>query len=71
VIAIIFSVLSRNRYLLSTWGNALLDVYQLDLITPGNFPWDAMLRKQIRQMPNFLKNPRGLPHSGQRLYART
>jgi hypothetical protein len=48
-------------------GSAIIGDYQLDLITPGNFPWDAMLRKQIRQMPNFLKNPRGLPHSGQRL----
>jgi hypothetical protein len=48
-------------------GSAVIGDYQLDLITPGNFPWDAMLRKQIRQMPNFLKNPRDLPHNGQRL----
>jgi hypothetical protein len=48
-------------------GSAVIGDYQLDLMTPGSFPWDAMLRKQIRQMPNFLKNPRGLPHSGQRL----
>jgi hypothetical protein len=29
------------------------------------------LRKQIRQIPNFLMNPRGLPHMGHRLYALT
>jgi hypothetical protein len=45
--------------------------YQLDLTTPGSLPWEAKLRKQIRQIPNFLMNPRGLPHIGHRLYALT
>ena len=45
--------------------------YQLDLITPGSFPWEARLRKQILQIPNFRKKARGLPHIGQRLYALT
>jgi len=27
--------------------------YQLDLMTPGNLPMEAMFRKQIRQTPNF------------------
>ncbi len=27
-----------------------------------------MLRKQMRQMPNFRKKARGRPHKGQRLY---
>lgn len=40
-------------------------------MTPGSLPWDAMFRKQIRQMPNFRINARGLPHKGHRLYART
>jgi hypothetical protein len=29
--------------------------YQLDLITPGISPLKAMERKQIRQIPNFLR----------------
>jgi hypothetical protein len=45
--------------------------YQLDLTTPGSLPLEARLRKQIRQMPNFLMNARGLPQIGQRLYALT
>ena len=45
--------------------------YQLDLTTPGSLPWEAKLRKQIRQIPNFLMNARGLPHMGHRLYALT
>jgi hypothetical protein len=27
--------------------------YQLDLVTPGNCPCDAISRKQIRQVPNL------------------
>jgi len=27
--------------------------YQLDLMTPGSLPREAMFRKQIRQIPNF------------------
>jgi hypothetical protein len=49
----------------------VLSRYQLDLITPGISPWEAMFLKQIRHMPNFLIKPRGLPHRGHRLYART
>jgi hypothetical protein len=45
--------------------------YQLDLITPGSLPSDAKLRKQMRQIPNFLKNARGRPQIGQRLYCLT
>jgi hypothetical protein len=45
--------------------------YQLDFTTPGSLPREAKLRKQIRQIPNFLMNARDLPHIGHRLYART
>jgi hypothetical protein len=45
--------------------------YQLDLTTPGSSPRSAMLRKQIRQMPNFRKKARGRPQRVQRLYFRT
>jgi hypothetical protein len=45
--------------------------YQLDLMTPGISPLRAMVRKQMRQMPNFRKKARGRPHKGQRLYFRT
>jgi hypothetical protein len=41
--------------------------YQLDFTTPGSLPWEANTRKQIRQMPNFLKNARGRPQTGHRL----
>jgi hypothetical protein len=41
--------------------------YQLDFMTPGISPLRAMLRKQIRQIPNFLKNALGLPQMGHRL----
>jgi hypothetical protein len=41
--------------------------YQLDLITPGNFPWEASSRKQIRQIPNLRMNARGLPQMEHRL----
>lgn len=34
-------------------------------------PCEARLRKQIRQIPNFLKKPLGLPQIGHLLYART
>lgn len=42
--------------------------YQLDLMTPGISPFKAMLRKQMRQMPNLRKKARGRPHKGQRWY---
>jgi hypothetical protein len=45
--------------------------HQLDFITPGSLPWEAMLRKQIRQRPNLRRNALGRPQTGQRLYART
>jgi hypothetical protein len=45
--------------------------YQLDLVTPGNKPSDAIFRKQIRHKPNFRKKALGRPQTGQRLYART
>jgi hypothetical protein len=38
--------------------------YQLDLITPGISPLNAMLRKHMRQIPNFLKKALGLPQIG-------
>jgi len=38
--------------------------YQLDLITPGISPFKAMLRKHMRQRPNFLKKALGLPQIG-------
>ena len=41
--------------------------YQLDLRTPGSSPRRAMLRKQIRQMPNWRMKARGRPQMGQRL----
>jgi hypothetical protein len=50
--------------------NVLL-CYQLDLMTPGSSPRNAMLRKQMRQMPNLRRNALGRPQRGQRLYART
>ena len=36
--------------------------YQLAFRTPGINPWSANLRKQIRQIPNFLYTARGRPH---------
>jgi len=45
--------------------------YQLDLVTPGNFPCEARFRKQIRQIPNFLKKALGLPQIGHLLYPLT
>ena len=41
--------------------------YQLDLITPGSFPSEASVRKQIRQIPNFLRKALGRPQIGHRL----
>jgi hypothetical protein len=35
--------------------------YQLDFVTPGRTPWCAIVLKHILQIPNFLKNPLGLP----------
>ena len=45
--------------------------YQLDLITPGSLACEASVRKQIRQIPNFLKYPLGRPQMGHRLYLLT
>jgi hypothetical protein len=48
-----------------------LHYYQLDFTTPGSLPSEARFRKQMRQIPNFLKKPLGLPQIGQRLYRLT
>jgi len=45
----------------------IINHYQLDFVTPGNFPADARFLKQILQIPAFLINALGLPHIGQRL----
>ena len=45
--------------------------YQLDLTTPGSLPSEARVLKQILHIPNFLRNPLGLPHIGHLLYFRT
>jgi hypothetical protein len=44
--------------------------YQEDFTTPGISPFNAKLRKQSRQMPNFRRNARGRPHKLQRLCCR-
>ena len=44
--------------------------YQLDFTTPGISPLSASARKHKRQMPNLRRNPRGRPHSWQRLCLR-
>jgi len=41
--------------------------HQLDLQTPGSLPLDARSRKQIRQIPNFLRKALGRPQIGHRL----
>ena len=43
--------------------------YQLDLSAPGSSPRWARLRKQIRQIPYFLKYACGRPQILQRLYS--
>jgi hypothetical protein len=45
--------------------------YQLDLMTPGSLPLEAMLRKQMRQTPNLRRKARGRPQIGHRVYDRT
>jgi len=45
--------------------------HQLDFLTPGRRPSKAILRKQIRQIPNFRIKARGRPQMGHRLYAWT
>ncbi|CAB5087832.1 hypothetical protein D3OALGA1CA_699 [Olavius algarvensis associated proteobacterium Delta 3] len=42
-------------------------LYQLDLITPGNCPSDAIFLKQMRHMPNFRIYALGRPQIGHRL----
>jgi len=64
---------TSNAVNLSAVGNQLPaagahnSAYQLDFTTPGNLPWDAKFRKQIRQTPNFLRKARGRPQTGHRL----
>jgi hypothetical protein len=62
--------MSQNKYNLGT-PKSVLNHHQLDFTTPGSLPWEARFRKQIRQIPNFLKNALGLPQMGQRLYVLT
>jgi hypothetical protein len=45
--------------------------HQLALVTPGISPREASSLKHILQSLNLLIKPLGLPHSIQRLYART
>jgi len=45
--------------------------YQLDFRTPGISPRSDISRKQIRQIPNFRRNPRGRPQREQRCRTRT
>jgi hypothetical protein len=45
--------------------------YQLDFVTPGSFPADASVLKQILHIPNFLINALGLPQKGHLLYPLT
>jgi hypothetical protein len=45
--------------------------HQLDFRTPGISPRKDISRKQIRQTPNFRRNPRGRPQREQRCRART
>ena len=47
----------------------LLSAYQLAFLTPGIWPLYASSRKQIRQMPYFLKYACGRPQILQRLYS--
>jgi hypothetical protein len=71
LIAIVFSYLSNPIKLCVLVESKDFDVhhrnrsiYQLDLTTPGSFPCDAKLRKQILQTPNFRRKARGLPQIG-------
>jgi hypothetical protein len=45
--------------------------HQLDLVTPGTRPSAAMVRKQIRHIPNLRMYARGRPQIRQRLRNRT
>ncbi len=45
--------------------------YQLDLVTPGNLPSKAKVRKQMRHIWNRRIYARPRPQMRQRLYART
>jgi hypothetical protein len=70
MIGLTFNPVQRTKPHCSANGLAAKPInrrYQLDLMTPGSFPWDAKLRKQIRQRPNFLMYPLGLPQIGHRL----
>src|SRR5208283_1162292 len=59
----------RIRVNMSAMGSVMLIFgYQLDFVTPGISPLRAILRKQMRQMPNRRRKARGRPHKGQRWY---
>lgn len=45
--------------------------YQLDFLTPGNWPSRANRRKQMRHMPNMRIYARGRPQMRQRFFCRT
>lgn len=53
------------------FSNSPQGPYQLDLVTPGISPLDAILRKQIRHSENFRRYARGLPQTRQRFRALT
>jgi hypothetical protein len=46
-------------------------IYQLDFVTPGKSPSDAILRKQRRQIPNLRIKALGRPQMGHLLYCLT
>jgi hypothetical protein len=60
------------RYWINNWHifKPLLEIYQLDLRTPGSSPARDMFLKQILQIPNLRIKARGLPQSGHLLYLR-
>src|ERR1700682_2548538 len=61
----------RTRVSMSAMGSLVIVLsYQLALITPGISPFSASWRKQIRQIPNLRRKPRGRPHLQHRLRCR-
>jgi len=51
--------------------HSLKRIYQLDFVTPGKSPSDAILRKQRRQIPNLRIKALGRPQMGHLLYCLT
>src|SRR5262249_51633570 len=58
----------RMRVSMSAMGsdNCTLSPHQLDLTTPGNWPFSASCRKQMRHSPNLRMKARGRPQMWQR-----